>query len=386
MIRILTHEEHPNGQAIFDRYLYLAAYVLPFSPEDVLQDDIVDIDGQKIFAWNFKAKSGKVPRRRNDKYKSLLKTYKVAGSDSSIQQRYWEDQLLAAKLIWYADCDLYDYLYQVNNRGIEPVSPPPMRRENLRELLTVKMDLLSAELKNIGKINKTYSKLLQEEIFRYETFSQNKHAVKMLESMDVNVCPYCNRLYTMTITKDGSKSRPQFDHYKSKSGYPYFAISLMNLVPSCGLCNQSKHDKEEAVLYPYSDEMGLDSVFRTSPETGLNYLTGNQGAIDEFSVVLDIVNDSLPDKLKQKILNSDDIFNLTELYNKHKDYILYLFWKNYIFTDEYLQELCKEFPEAFQSVQDAKSMIYLMDIDQKYWGRRSLGKLTHDIDMEINGT
>lgn len=386
MIRILTHEEHPNGQAIFDRYLYLAAYVLPFSPEDVLQDDIVDIDGQKIFAWNFKAKSGKVPRRRNDKYKSLLKTYKVAGSDSSIQQRYWEDQLLAAKLIWYADCDLYDYLYQVNNRGIEPVSPPPMRRENLRELLTVKMDLLSAELKNIGKINKTYSKLLQEEIFRYETFSQNKHAVKMLESMDVNVCPYCNRLYTMTITKDGSKSRPQFDHYKSKSEYPYFAVSLMNLVPSCGLCNQSKHDKEEAVLYPYSDEMGLDSVFRTSPETGLNYLTGNQGAIDEFSVVLDIVNDSLPDKLKQKILNSDDIFNLTELYNKHKDYILYLFWKNYIFTDEYLQELCKEFPEAFQSVQDAKSMMYLMDIDQKYWGRRSLGKLTHDIDMEINGT
>lgn len=386
MIRILTHEEHPNGQAIFDRYLYLAAYVLPFSPEDVLQDDIVDIDGQKIFAWNFKAKSGKVPRRRNDKYKSLLKTYKVAGSDSSIQQRYWEDQLLAAKLIWYADCDLYDYLYQVNNRGIEPVSPPPMRRENLRELLTVKMDLLSAELKNIGKINKTYSKLLQEEIFRYETFSQNKHAVRMLESMDVNVCPYCNRLYTMTITKDGSKSRPQFDHYKSKSEYPYFAISLMNLVPSCGLCNQSKHDKEEAVLYPYSDEMGLDSVFRTSPETGLNYLTGNQGAIDEFSVVLDIVNDSLPDKLKQKILNSDDIFNLTELYNKHKDYILYLFWKNYIFTDEYLQELCKEFPEAFQSVQDAKSMMYLMDIDQKYWGRRSLGKLTHDIDMEINGT
>ncbi len=385
MIRILTYEEHPSGQAIFDRYLYLAAYVLPFSPEDVLQDDIVDIDGQKIFAGNFHAKSGKSPRRRNDRYKNLLKKYKVNGATSTVQQRFMEDQLLAAKLIWHINCDLYAYLYQVDNRGIEPLTVPPMHRQNLRKLLTGKMDVLENIFNDIGKIKDKDSKILQDDVFRYDSFSQSGHAVKLLASMDVNVCPYCNRLYTMTITKDGGKSRPQFDHYKNKSEYPYLAVSLMNLIPSCGLCNQSKQDKDTEVLYPYADEMGLDAVFCTKPETGLHYLTGNRNAIEEFSVALDIVNGNLSQKLEQKILHSDDVFNLTELYNKHKEYILYLFWKNYIFTDEYLQELCREFPEAFQSLEDAKSMMYLMDIAHEHWGKRSLGKLTHDIDMEING-
>lgn len=56
-----------------------------------------------------------------------------------------------------------------------------------------------------------------------------------------------------------------------------------------------------------------------------------------------------------------------------------------MFNDEYLYILCRRFPEVFQSFKDAKSMMYLMDIDLEQWGRRSLGKLTHDIDMKING-
>ena len=112
---------------------------------------------------------------------------------------------------------------------------------------------------------------------------------------------------------DRRKSRLQFDHYKNKSKYPCLAVSLMNLVPSCGLCNLSKHDQDEEVLYPYPDKMGVEVLFRTKTETGLNYLTGSMNALDEFSVVLDIVNDSLPEALKDKIKNSDKAFNLTEL-------------------------------------------------------------------------
>ena len=157
----------------------------------------------------------------------------------------------------------------------------------------------------------------------------------------------------------------------------------MNLIPSCGLCNQGKGDKEEPVLYPYSDEMGVAAVFLTKPETGLGYLTGNQEALDEFSVELKFT-DGLSKDLTDRIRNSDELFKLTRLYNHHKDYILYLFWKNYVFSKKYLEELCEEFPEVFHSFEDAKSIMYLMDISQAQWGRRSLGKLTHDIDMEIS--
>ncbi len=385
MIKILTYKEHHRGKSIIDRYLYLAAYILPFSPEDVLGDDVLEVDGNTFTSKNSLPKPWKTPRKRTDKYTKLLEKYNIIPSPESPQEPLEQDYLLAAKLIWSASHTLYTYIYQSENTESEPTVLPPIRRDHLRNLLTVKMDELDAELTNIGTISNKYNKLLLDEVFRYKTFSKNTHAVKLLEDMDVNVCPYCNRLYTMTLTGNDGKSRPQFDHYKSKSQYPYFAVSLMNLIPSCALCNQSKSDQDVAVLYPYTDEMALDAVFCTKIESGLNYLTGNKDSLDEFSVILDIVSDNLPEAQKEKIRLSDKVFNLTRLYNKHKDYILYLFWKNYVFNDEYLYILCKEFPEIFQSFKDAKSMMYLMDIDLEQWGRRSLGKLTHDIDMEING-
>lgn len=62
-----------------------------------------------------------------------------------------------------------------------------------------------------------------------------------------------------------------------------------------------------------------------------------------------------------------------------------MYWKNYVFSEEYLELLYQEFPDVFSSFEDVKSMMYLMDIEQGQWGRRSLGKMTSDIDREING-
>lgn len=383
MIRILSYEEHPQGKAILDRYLYIATYVLPFDPKDVLDDDKLEVDGVVYTAQNFKKLSGKRARRRTDGYNALLSHFGIPNVTGYPRNKLEQDQLLAAKLIWSASTVLYHYLYCTQDPLIEPATLPPIRRDNLRRLLISKMDALDSELERIKITNENASKLLLKEVFRYEAFSDNDHTANLLETMDVNVCPYCNRLYTVTLTGKSGKSRAQFDHYKNKSQYPHFAVSLMNLIPSCGLCNQSKGDKEKPVLYPYSDEMGLAAVFRTKPKTSLGYLTGNQEALDEFSVELKLA-DSLSKELADKIRNSDELFKLTSLYNHHKDYILYLFWKNYVFSKEYLEELCEEFPEMFHSFEDAKNIMYLMDINQTQWGRRSLGKLTHDIDMEIN--
>lgn len=385
MIRILSYNEHRRGKMIFDRYLYLAAYILPFAPEEVIGSDMLEVDGKIITAANFYKETKKRPRRRTEKYQKLLKRQGIMENPVSLEQQFVQDRLLAAKLIRNASRKLYAFLYCTDDVEQNPKMVPPVILRNLRRLLTVKMDELDAELKAIGEIKKEYSEDLQAEVFRYEMFAKNPHAVKMLADMDVNVCPYCNRLYTVTITGKGGKSRPQFEHYKNKAEYPYFAVSIMNLIPSCGLCNQTKGDRKEEVLYPYSDEMGKDAVFRTKIDKGISYLTGNRDAEDEFSVTLDIVNPGLSEELKKKIENSDELFNLTRLYNKHKDYILYLFWKNYVFSEEYLELLCKEFPEVFRSVEDVKRMMYLMDISQEQWGKRPLGKLTHDIDAEING-
>src|SRR5699024_4968657 len=126
-----------------------------------------------------------------------------------------------------------------------------------------------------------------------------------------------NRIYTVTLTENGHRSRPQFDHYLSKSKYPYFAISLLNLIPCCGLCIQAKSDKEDQILYPYYEEMGTDVMFRTKAKKGLTYLTGCPSAKDEFCIELE-ESDSITQELQEKVQKSKGVFHLTQLYNEHK--------------------------------------------------------------------
>lgn len=386
MIKIPTYKEHRKGKEIFDRYLYLMALILPFSHEDVLGEDVIEVDGEKIDKSNFLEKSEKKPRQRSAKYKRMLKRYRIYRSTLDKKELMEQDELLASRIVRRASEELYEYLYneKVTSRYSKVI--PTINRENLRMLLTIKMDELIPELENLPKIQKKKDQdNLLHYVFCYDKFSQDKKILKLLMDMDVPVCPYCNRQYTFTFFGETGSSRPQLDHYLPKSEYPYFAVSLLNLVPSCGLCNQSKGAKDEKVLYPYSDEMGEDVVFRTKTLTGFNYLLGDKNAIDDFEVLLEPVNEEVEDEFLERLENSKKHFHLLELYNGHKDYILYLFWKNYVFSADYLELLCQQFPDMFSNKEDIKHLMYLMEIDKEHWGRNSLAKLTHDIDLEMRG-
>lgn len=399
MIKIKPYYDHPAHKKIFDRYLYLAALVLPFPPEAVIGDEKLTVDGKEITTetvlqerlQHCKTQLGK----KSKKYKDALAAYSINSKLKGGAELFDQEQLLAAKVIQEASPELYGYLYETDDKSISPANVPPMKKEHIRRLLTVPMNNLDNDLKKIGQIKGeniktiktgTYKRKKSDElldfVFRYESFSQRGQAFRLLKDMDVNVCPYCNRIYTVTLTEKGHRSRPQFDHYMSKSKYPYFAISLLNLIPSCGLCNQAKSDKEDHILYPYFEEMGTDVMFRTKAENGLTYLTGCPSAEDEFSIELE-ETDSITPELLEKVQKSKDVFHLTQLYNEHKDYVLYLYRKRYMFSDEYLQMICDSFPEIAGKFDELKGLLYLMDLEKEQWGRRPLAKLTHDIDLQI---
>lgn len=63
----------------------------------------------------------------------------------------------------------------------------------------------------------------------------------IINSFGQNVCPYCNidYCYSSSEYKKYSSFRADLDHFLPKSVYPYFALSLSNLVPVCGVCNSS---------------------------------------------------------------------------------------------------------------------------------------------------
>lgn len=399
MIKIKPYYAHPAHKKIFDRYLYLAALVLPFPPEAVIGDEKLTVDGKEITAATVLQERLQQCRtqmgKKSKKYKDALAAYSINNRPRDEAELFDQEQLLAVRIIQEVSPDLYEYLYETGNKSASPANVPPIKKEHVRRLLTVPMNDLDNDLKKIGQIDgeniktingDTYKRKKSDElldfVFRYESFSKRGQAFLLLKDMDVNVCPYCNRIYTVTLTENGHRSRPQFDHYMSKSKYPYFAISLLNLIPSCGLCNQAKSDRESRILYPYFEEMGTEVMFRTKAKNGLTYLTGCPSAENEFSIELE-ETDSITPELKEKVKNSKEVFHLTGLYNEHKDYVLYLYRKRYMFSDEYLQMICDSFPEMAGKLDELKGLLYLMDLEKEEWGRRPLAKLTHDIDLQI---
>lgn len=97
------------------------------------------------------------------------------------------------------------------------------------------------------EVHKNTLKIVND-CFDYDWFStQTKGwgAYALVEAYRLRICPYCQASHVnfhveKTQGKRGAspfKMRPPLDHYLPKSVYPYLAVSLSNLVPSCAQCN-----------------------------------------------------------------------------------------------------------------------------------------------------
>ena len=176
--------------------------------------------------------------------------------------------------------------------------------------------------------------------FGYEEFTDldEPHqwgAYSFFERLGVNVCPYCNRQYIFTITKNkrvksttsslSSKNRlirPQVEHFFPKSKYPYLSCSIYNLVPGCSICNSKKSTVDtflNPMIYPYREEFGKKGHFFV--DFDVDKIKERDDAKFEKELEDDIQVRILPDdgsKLDAKIKKSIKQLILEELYSCHK--------------------------------------------------------------------
>ena len=221
---------------------------------------------------------------------------------------------------------------------------------------------------------------LLKAVFKYENYSKRMVASKILRKMNVSVCPYCNRQYIFTLAS--GKVRPQLDHYFPKSSYPYLALSLYNMVPSCSICNMAKSALDTIktpILYPFDDEMGNDISFEIRRKKSSNYVRIIQGLSNEFSIGINTDNAAK----KTFALNQMDKLHLNELYNEHKEYVRDIIRSKHVNTPERIEELLRMFPMLFDSEEDVKNLMYMNNIQKDTWSNRPLAKLTHDIDRQL---
>lgn len=382
MIKIKPYTALSNGDEIKHLYMSMVAKALPFYPEDIFPDGYFYPDGKtKKPLSEFKRNA----RTRKPSYIQKLDHYEIPDGDST-EAKKKADALLAKEIIYKYSSTLFFFLYD-GSKSEGHVVP-----EKLHTLLTTAVDSESLKknkllevLDKSPSVGEDLRKDMLNYVFRYDVFSKQDQIHRFVSLLGVDICPYCNRIY-ITTAERGEKShpiRPELDHYRCKSIYPFLAVSILNLIPSCSFCNRAKHEEEKPILYPYKDEMGTDFYFWTKPRNGVTYLTGAKVSTEDFDLTLDRRNNT-DEKLAERAERSFEQLRLSALYASHKGYVSDLIAQRYIFTDEMIEEICNLSDSLDLTHDEVKRMLLLMDISQENWGNRPLAKLTHDISKELD--
>lgn len=85
---------------------------------------------------------------------------------------------------------------------------------------------------------------------------------EMIEDLNLKYCPMCNISAIDKITHDNITHIPAFDHFLSKSRYPFLSLSLYNLIPCCHTCNSVFKLNKETFSPPHSNPYneGVDNL------------------------------------------------------------------------------------------------------------------------------
>ncbi len=210
---------------------------------------------------------------------------------------------------------------------------------------------------------------------KYKSFVGTKslyNNVNLVDDLGILVCPYCNRnfIYSTRVGSNRSlKNSCQLDHFFDKTAYPYFAISLFNLIPTCTNCNHAK-GKKAFGKSPFEIKDVDEEV-----QFSLRYMAADYTKSDSFEVFLDN---------SKGLKKQTEILGLDILYAKHNDIGHELFLKQHIYSEDRIQELCESFPDLFTSPNEVRQLVLGNYIDKKDVGKRPLAKMTRDIMLQLD--
>lgn len=257
-------------------------------------------------------------------------------------------------------------------------------REKLDLEKLIKMDYSDlCKLVEYIKSNPSKTKLTVREKDIFLTLYSRLNNALFVKDLDIKVCPYCNRNYILNFQIKGKvNATAQLDHFFDKKKYPYLAISIYNLVPSCGTCNQRKSTKQETIFYPYNESFNNSVKFSLKGIKSRDELIKeNLDFFDEKRIELDykILND------KDKVEKHIEVFNIKNLYNEHKDIVSELLQKRVIYSDDYLESLLDEYEgKLFNNKEHLLRLITNGYIEDKDINKRPLSKLIKDISEELD--
>jgi hypothetical protein len=216
-----------------------------------------------------------------------------------------------------------------------------------------------------------------EDAFEYGSFRKSLKARWFAKTLGVKTCLYCNSQFTLQISKNSSSGILfQFDHYFSKTRYPFLSVSMCNLIPTCSNCNIAKSKKHFTIrnaIHPYHEDMNSFLEFNVSNPDVLDFII-NHNLGKKISVLL-------IGKIS-KVQNHITTFSLDKIVNEHSDFVEELFLKAYHYDESMQREIINDFDGIIDSDTIKRFILgnYYLDEDLN---KRPLAKMTKDIARQI---
>jgi len=210
-------------------------------------------------------------------------------------------------------------------------------------------------------------------LFSYERKFQIPIANFFEKQVEVHVCYFCNIEYINKFTTHNKKVKNGFtlDHYLDKGKYPYLALSLYNLIPSCYVCNSKVKGRNEVnTLSPTSSSFDFHEKVKFKTFMKNENL---QIVVDEdFSLLL---KEDFSDIYAQYI----KVFELDGRYAYHKYKVIEMINKRKEYPDSRIRELAHLIQKTEEEVKQ--------DLFGEYFNeelyKRPLSKLIRDISKEL---
>ena len=216
-----------------------------------------------------------------------------------------------------------------------------------------------------------------EYVFNYDYFRQNSiyTATDLALSLNIKVCPYCNRNYTSCVRmNDGKKVvRHAFDHYFDRGTHPLLAVSFYNLIPSCTTCNSDiKHTASINLtnhLHPYVDNCTSDYKFSYKYSNALEAEYGLKVSVKTVD---------------PRIKNTMDCFAIEPVYNAHTDILRDLIRTRNYFSDRYLDILSDNLLKGvIVSREEMYKIVFGAEYDTAKFLDKPFSKFKRDILEEL---
>lgn len=119
------------------------------------------------------------------------------------------------------------------------------------------------------------NKDLQVQIWNSAKKYKKRISLLIVEILNLWSCPYCNRDF---INSREDSAGAQLDHFINEANYPYFCVSLYNLIPCCGNCNRLKSSTSSLKLIsPLENSASFESAIKIRYYTRPVQVEGSSG-------------------------------------------------------------------------------------------------------------